>query len=157
MNKVCLNLFFDESDLMVPEFKRNEYVAHEVLQMKPIVIKDKIYERFLKANSWVFEIFPNSKSNIKYQSASWRTKSHIKNQNFFKLFKFLTVTLPAGRQVFHFSFLIFNFVAGGIEKVLKNFQLCFINKHRTTELITDTQLWFHPEDFSKRIKNGIIL
>ena len=36
-NKVCLNLFFDESDLAVPKFKRSEYVAHEVLQMKPLV------------------------------------------------------------------------------------------------------------------------
>jgi len=162
MNKVCLNLFFDEGNLEVPDFKKTEYVAHEVLQMKPLIVKGNIYQRFLKANDWVFEIFPNSKSNIKYQSASWRTKLHIKNQNFFKLFKFLIVTLPAGRQalpagrqVFHFSFLIFNFVAGGIEKALKNFQLYFINKHRTTELITDTQLWFHPEDFGEKI-HGLI-
>jgi predicted nucleotidyltransferase len=139
-DKVCLNLFFDESDLAVPDFKRNEYVAHEILQMKPIVNKDSVYERFLAANSWVFEIFPNSKSNIKYQTS----KLHIKNQNFFRLFKFFIV-------IFHFSFLIFNFVAGWIEKALKNFQLCFINKHRTTELITATQLWFHPKDFYKRI------
>jgi len=139
--KVCLNLFFDESDLAVPEFKRNEYVAHEVLQMKPIINKDYTYEKFLEANDWVFKIFPNSKSNIKYQIS----KLHIKNQNSFKLFKFLIV-------IFNFSFLIFNFFGIIVESILKIFQLTLINRHKTKEIITSTQLWFHPEDFSEKLK-----
>jgi predicted nucleotidyltransferase len=139
--KVCLNLFFDESDLVVPEFKRNAYVAHEVLQMKPIVNKDCTYEKFLEANDWVFKIFPNSKSNIKYQTS----KLHIKNQNHLNNFGFLIVIL-------RFAFCILNFLAVKIEEALKSFQLYFINKHKTTEIITATQLWFHPEDFSEKLK-----
>jgi hypothetical protein len=77
--KVCLNLFFDESDLAVPDFKRNEYVAHEVLQMKPIVNKDSVYERFLAANSWVFEVFPNAKEVLsrKYKVLSIKKKKSL--------------------------------------------------------------------------------
>jgi len=142
-NKVCLNLFFEESDLAVPEFKRNEYVAHEVLQMRPIVNKDQIYERFLQSNDWVFEIFPNSKSNIKYQIS----KLNIKNQNHLNNFGFLIVIL-------RFVFCILNFLAAAVENMLKNLQMSFINRHKTTEIITKTQLWFHPEDFYNKIKKN---
>jgi predicted nucleotidyltransferase len=125
-NTVCLNLFFDESDLAVPEFKRSEYVAHEVLQMKPIVNKDNIYERFLKANSWVFKIFPNAQTVLKLK---------IENLKFNENFKLK----------------IKNF-GDWLENLLKKLQLYMINKHRTTEIINDTQLWFHPDDFEKKIK-----
>ncbi|MBI2051647.1 hypothetical protein HYT33_02690, partial [Candidatus Roizmanbacteria bacterium] len=41
-DKVCLNLIFDEEALEIPKFKHNEYVGHEVLQMKPIFNKNHI-------------------------------------------------------------------------------------------------------------------
>jgi len=141
-NKVCLNLFFDESNLMVPEFKRNEYVAHEVLQMKPIINKDNTYERFLKVNSWVFEMFPNAKENAKFKIQI--SKSKFKMQNFINNFRFLIVIL-------RFAFCILNFLAIAVENMLKNLQMSFINRHRTTEFITKTQLWFHPEDFYNKL------
>lgn len=118
-DKVCLNLFFDESNLKVPKFKQTEFVGHEVLQMKPVINKDRIYERFLEANEWVFRLFPNAKktnSKVKTQNS----KTQFKNQNI-------------------------------IEVLLRKFQLYFINRHKTTEIITKTQLWFHPDDFGKKI------
>ena len=133
-NKICLNLFFDERNLVIPKFKKNVYVAHEVIQMKPIFNKDNIYERFLRANSWVFKIFPNAKNKLKVKSQ--KSKIEVKIQKFLKIFEFL----------------ILNFLAVMIEKSLKSFQMYFVNKRKTTELITSTQLWFHPEDFYDRIK-----
>jgi len=132
--KVCLNLFFDESDLAVPEFKRNEYVAHEVLQMKPIVNKDGVYERFLAANSWVFKIFPNAREVLsrKYKVLSIKKKKSLNT-----------------------GYLILNTFFNKIEQSLRVFQLHLINRHRTNEVITNTQLWFHPNDFYKRI-HGLI-
>ena len=129
-DKVCLNLFFDESDLAVPDFKRNEYVAHEILQMKPIVNKDGVYERFLAANSWVFEIFPNAREvvSIKYKVLSIKKKKSLNT-----------------------CYLILNTFFNKIEQSLKVFQLHLINRHRTTEIVNSTQLWFHPNDFYKRI------
>ncbi len=123
-NKVCLNLFFDESNLKVPKFKQTEFVGHEVLQMKPIIVKNNIYDRFLEANGWVFKLFPNSKeriSNFKFLISNQFQISNFKNLN------------------------------DWIEHRLKNFQLKLINRHRTTEIITSTQLWFHPDDFEKKI------
>jgi predicted nucleotidyltransferase len=129
-DKVCLNLFFDESNLTVPEFKRNEYVAHEVLQIRPIVNKDSVYERFLAANSWVFEIFPNAREvvSIKYKVLSIKKKKSLNT-----------------------CYLILNTFFNKIEQSLKVFQLYLINRHRTNEIVTSTQLWFHPNDFYKRI------
>lgn len=56
---ICLNLFFDETELTVPFEKRNEYIVHEILQMKPLLSKDHAYERFLWANRWIKDLFPN--------------------------------------------------------------------------------------------------
>lgn len=58
-DKVCLNLFFDEGNLTVPEEKRNLYVAHEVVQMRPLYIRGGVYDRYLFANKWVRHYFPN--------------------------------------------------------------------------------------------------
>ena len=130
-NKVCLNLFFDESNLTVPKFKQSEYVAHEVLQMKPIINKSQTYEKFLQANLWVIKIFPNSKLET-------RNPKQAQNSNFENLNLFRT-------SIFGFRILIGNW----IETMLKKFQLRLINRHKTTEIITSNQLWFHPKDFGK--------
>ena len=130
-DKVCLNLFFDESHLRVPKFKQTLFVGHEVLQMKPIIIKDNIYEKFLVANLWVQNIFPNSSwiiSKIKDQRS--KTNSKLKSLNF--------------KLGFDICTLIFDL----FEKVFKKLQLTSINRHRTTEIITSTQLWFHPNDYN---------
>lgn len=122
-NKVCLNLFFDESNLVVPKHKRTNFVGHEVMQMKPLVNKNQAYERFIKANSWVFKLFPNSKSDISHVVTRTLIKSTI--------------------------------VGDLIEVVLKYVETILINSHKTNELITDTQLWFHPDDFEKKINGKI--
>ncbi len=139
-DKVCLNLFFDENSLEVPDFKKNEYVAHEILQMKPLINKENIYERFLEANRWVFNIFPNARSNFKCQNSNVKSSSKLKYLKFrFWILNFIC----------HLSFVIWIFDSG--ENLLKKLQLYFIRKHQTTEPITDTQLWFHPEDFEKQL------
>lgn len=70
---VCLNLFFDESNVCIPQQKQNSYIAHEILQMKPIVNKEKIYQKFLTKNSWIYQYFPNAKSQEKNQTMTVRT------------------------------------------------------------------------------------
>ncbi|MBI5126909.1 hypothetical protein HZA76_00425 [Candidatus Roizmanbacteria bacterium] len=126
-NKVCLNLFFDEGNLKIPKFKQSKFVGHEVLQMKPIINKDYTYERFLYENRWVVRFFPNT-SWIMLKVKIQKSRVQVKSQNF--------------------SLLSFNF----IELIFKKAQLFMINRHRTTELISNTQLWFHPDDFEKKIK-----
>ncbi len=134
-NKVCLNLFFDESNLKVPKFKQTEFVGHEVLQMKPIVNKNKAYERFLFANRWVTTFFPNTAGLI----------SKIKNQRSKTSSKIKSLSFKLGSNICTLIFDLF-------EKITKILQLSLISRHRTTEIITDFQLWFHPVDFDKKIK-----
>ena len=124
-NKICLNLFFDEKSMKVPKFKQTEFVGHEVLQMKPIVNKETTYKRFLASNKWVFRLFPNSKQIFSRlnQDLILSKKLKIKNEK----------------------------LGDWIESRLRSFQMKSINKHKTTEIITNTQLWFHPDDFEKKL------
>lgn len=117
-NKICLNLFFDETNFKIPRAKQSLFVGHEALQMKPIINKDQTYERFLAENNWIFKLFPNVRRPVIGRLADLAKRSTLSDW---------------------------------LEKKLKKFQLGLINKHKTTELITNTQLWFHPDDFEKKI------
>jgi len=138
-NKICLNMFFDERDLILPLAKHNNYTAHEVLQMRPVVVKEDIYQRFISANSWVFQFFPNAKDSLKFRVQNSELKFRIYNSRFLK--------------ILNSKFLILNLVGDSIELILKHLQLAVINRHRTCEIITDTQLWFFPDDFEKTLIN----
>jgi len=112
-DKICLNLFFDRSNMAVPKEKQTIFVGHEMIQMKPIIDKEDTYSSFMRQNPWVYEYFPN----LSKPKKSYPRKKTKKNSAFSVL----------------------------AESVLKKLQMVFISKHKTTELITDTQLWFHPE------------
>lgn len=58
-NKICTNMYLDETALQVPEEKRSLYTAHEVIQVKLLLNKNNVYERFLSENAWVSEYLPN--------------------------------------------------------------------------------------------------
>ncbi len=58
--KVCPNIFVDESSISWPNEKRNIYIAHEILLMRPVVDKDNAYFGFLHSNGWVFDYFKNT-------------------------------------------------------------------------------------------------
>lgn len=121
-NKLCLNLFFDASDVVIPKEKQNEYVAHEVLQMLPVVNKYDAYQRFLQQNEWIKDIFPNS---------------HIPKVIVDPTYEIIGA-IPLLRNI--------------SEQVAKRVQLISIEKRKTKEYITENQLWFFPDDFEKKIK-----
>lgn len=58
-DKLCLNIWLDENNLTWKK-ERNYYTAHEILQVKPLVSKNNMYERWLFKNRWVFEFWPNA-------------------------------------------------------------------------------------------------
>ncbi|MBW7960213.1 hypothetical protein B6D29_00625 [Microgenomates bacterium UTCPR1] len=124
-DKVCLNLFFDGGNLRIPKSKQTLFVGHEVLQMKPLVSKDFTYEKFLSANRWVYSFFPNAKGSSKIKIRKLRQSNDC----------------AILKRVFDL-----------VEAVLKRIQLSIIYSHKTTEIITNTQLWFHPDDYGKRFK-----
>lgn len=59
-NKICDNLWLDETALALPENKRNLYTAHEVLQALPIFDRGGVYQRFIQANSWTKKYLANA-------------------------------------------------------------------------------------------------
>lgn len=81
-NKLCFNLFFDETGLEIAKNKRNEYIGHEVLQVKSIINKNNTYERFLRKNTWILNFFPNVQLNLKDMKASKK----LSRQPFYLIF-----------------------------------------------------------------------
>lgn len=128
-DKICLNMFLDEEHLEVPTAEQDLFSAHEVNQMKLLWDKDKMYTRFLQGNQWVKKYLPNG------LNLTLKTK-HSKLKKVFSL-QFL---IP----VCHFAFCLLNF--DFIENLVKIFQLWYMRKRRTTEVISDGIIRFHPRD-----------
>ncbi len=141
-DKICLNLFFDQSGLAIPIKKRSFYVAHEVLQIKPLIDRENTYRSFLEGNKWVFKLFPNAIEVVDLSFSRPQTRalrSFTQDESLEK-----SKSTPFGKN------LVSSF-GDVLEYLLKKFQLYFINRHKTTEIITDTQLWFFPDDFEKKL------
>jgi len=60
-DKICLNMFLDEENLVLPNTERNLFTAHEVCQLKPIWDKGGVYTEFIKQNKWVTQYLANWK------------------------------------------------------------------------------------------------
>jgi hypothetical protein len=144
-DRICLNLFFDRTDLQIPIQKQTEYVAHEVLQLKPIFDRDQTYAAFINANSWVFQFFPQGDQYLDrrwYQDTN-DTGSHTQPAP--------APVVPLPDQPGQFS----GAIASIVERLLKQIQLAIMRPHQTTERITETQLWFFPQDAEAGIQNAL--
>jgi len=118
--KVCMNLWLDESDLRVPPSKRSLYAARESAQMRPLYDKaGTTYHRFFYENEWISNYLPN----VHVEKAPHIALHHRMDD------------LP--RRVLDI-----------LELLSKKLQLRIMRAHQTTELVTATQLWFHPLDRS---------
>jgi predicted nucleotidyltransferase len=126
-SSVCLNLFFDEQYLEIPDVKKNEYVGHELLQMKKIYDNDCTFNRLILSNQWVFDLFPNAREYIDITNPSTNNQNHW----------------------------LFSPVGAGVELLARCVQLLTIRRHTTTEKISDKQLWFFPDDFQKKLEKKI--
>lgn len=123
-DKICLNLLLDETSLNLSKEKQNQFIAHEICQMKPILNKDYTYEKFLKANLWVKKWLPNGVERIE----------NLK----------LKIKYP------HYSLLI-TYLLDLLEKVAFQFQLRYMKAKRTTEEISPHFAFFHPK---KKVEVG---
>jgi hypothetical protein len=62
--KICPNLFIDTEAIEWPLSKRNLHIAHDIVLMQPLIDKESTYFKFLKANSWALNYFPNITVNL---------------------------------------------------------------------------------------------
>ena len=126
-NKVCLNMFMTESAMGLAPHDRDCFTAHEVLQMVPLFVRGETYARFLGSNQWVKKFLPNA----------WREKYQVSGIRYQEKSDIGIWCLKL------------------LEKPSRLFQLWYMQKHRTHEVITDTTLRFHPKDARIWIKRKL--
>ncbi len=123
-DKICLNMFLSETSLAVPMSERGLYEAHEVLQMVPLWERSSTYKKFVSANTW---------ASLCYHNAFF-SRNKLKS-----------------KQIRRFR---------GAEKICSLFesparvlQLWYMNKRRTSEVVTKDKIRFHPIDRRALIHN----
>lgn len=130
-NKICLNMLADTNHLALPLSDQDLYGAHEVFQLKPLFDRENIYARFIYENNWAFKYLPNPR--IRKSSPNKISKINRK--------PFIILRL--------------------LEKILRSLQLNYMEKKRTSEIIGNGLLKFHPRDarswvmaeYRERLKN----
>lgn len=126
-DKLCLNMWLDEGDLIWQKKDRNLYTAHEIAQIIPIVNKDNTYEKFLRCNRWILSFWPNAVDR-KYMVYS---KSYI------------------GKKIPRYT--IYNILYTFFEKLAFKLQYQHMKSKITRETITKTRAIFHPHDWSDEV------
>lgn len=114
---MCLNMFFTDRALTVAKNEQGWYTAHEVLQMAPVWERGFMYRNFLEANAWVRRWFP----------AAYAEKKRLK----------ISRVSPRTKDIKPYRF---------FEYPLKVLQLWYMKKRRTTEIVSDARIRFHPVD-----------
>ncbi len=117
-DKICLNMFLDEEHLSLPIKERDLFSAHEVIQVKPIYDKDKTYEKFLQANLWLRRYLPNAivMKDAMKTPQRWQAERS----------EAMTPLM--------------------VEEIIKRLQLWYMKNRRTTEVIENGIIRFHPQD-----------
>lgn len=138
-NKICLNLFLDESSLALPLAQQNLYIAHEVAQVKPLLDRHQTYARFINQNLWVKKFLPHTLKGLTLKGRSegadnfaW-LKTKQKDQTLLVL----------------------------INRLAYQFQLWYMKPKITTEKVSLHSAFFHPrptgkiimKEYQKRLKN----
>lgn len=80
-DKLCLNIWLDESALSWGKKDRNIYSAHEIAQINPIINKENIYQRFLQKNRWILDYWPNS---VRIEDIKDKNKKNVNTISLFE-------------------------------------------------------------------------
>jgi hypothetical protein len=124
---ICANMYLDGDNLPFPKNRHDLYTAHEIVQVLSLTDKDGVYEKFLSANSWVLDIMPNAAEYVADRS----NIRSVKESRFGLVLRTVLCSFA-------------------LEKCAKIFQLLYMNSHRTTEVVSDTIVAFHPVDYRGR-------
>jgi predicted nucleotidyltransferase len=120
-DKLCFNMWLDESDLVWKKMDRNLYTAHEIAQIVPLINKDKIYEKFLFLNKWILNFWPHA---VRIENLQSKTMKLLKTKN-------SRVRMDL------------------LENIFYKIQLNYMKSKITREVVTPTRALFHPQDWGK--------
>ena len=95
-NRLCLNIWMDENDLIWREIDRNVYTAHEMAQITPIVNKNKTYEKLLWKNKWILNYWPNA---VKISNVSSFPDNRLSALSFLEKIAFKIQYLHMSRRI----------------------------------------------------------
>lgn len=126
-NKICLNMLIDETSLSFSQDQCTLYIAHEIIQLKPLFAKGSIYQDFLQANNWIEKYMPNAI----YEASKFRNNKTSKFKNA------INSLLSNLLRLF--------------EPFAKILQFWYIRGHLTSEIVTDTMLAFYPIKYSMHV------
>lgn len=87
-NCFCFNLWLDESGLRIPPEKQNLRNAVDLVLMKPLINRNKTYEKFLKENFWVKKYLASGYDGLikKYQLKKIKIKKITKDKTLNKFY-----------------------------------------------------------------------
>jgi predicted nucleotidyltransferase len=120
-DKLCLNIWLDESDLAWGKNSRDIFTSHEISQVIPLVNKEQAYERFLSKNTWIADFWPNATSA---RAGKEKKRNKIEKRGF--AIKF-------------------------VEFLARRVQYWYMKDKITREIITPTRALFHPVDWASFI------
>ena len=109
-DKLCLNMWLDETDLIWNKRDRNLYTAHEIAQVTPLLNKNETYEQFLWKNKWILSYWPkavkiNRPRRVKPESTGYFLtffeKLAFRFQYFYMKSKITREVITSTRAVFH--------------------------------------------------------
>ncbi len=119
---VCINMILEENMLTFPSNRQDMYTAHEFAQLRVLIDKKNIYDELFIANRWVADFMPNLRGKI-------IKKKRTDSKRYLLTNVFLTICNDLSKWI----------------------QMTRINKTKTTEIVTDTFLAFHPFDYRMRV------
>lgn len=108
-DKLCLNMWLDQTSLVWEKKDRNIYTAHEIAQIVPLVNKENIYEIFLSRNKWALDYWPNVvsiKKGIYHNQKSKHKTNVVERLLFFVQFQYMknkitTEIVTRNKAIFH--------------------------------------------------------
>lgn len=119
-DKLCLNIWLDETSLAWNIKDRNIYTAHEIAQIIPLVNKFETYQKFLVENKWILGYWPNAVV-IEDKISNKKGKEKIYGK--------------------------VSTIGAFIEKFTFWFQFHYMKKKITREIIIPQRAIFHPNDW----------
>lgn len=128
-DKLCFNMFMSRENMSLIPSQRDLFAAHEVLQMRPLSVKNGTYEEYLSANSWVKAYLPNAWVQ---RHSQWSVS---------------TGDITPGHAA-----AISLGIARLLEPLAKAVQLRYMQHRRSTEFISASLLMFHPRDVRPMVK-----
>ena len=120
-DKICVNFLIDSTKLAFAKERQDIYTGREIVQLQPLFDRNRTYQKFLAANKWTKNYFPNASMRSVFES-------HHESSKWHKIFAFSL----------HYLF---------PEWVFRVSQTAFINTHKTSETVGKSLLLFNPHDY----------